>query len=119
MDNEELQNYRFNEPQQEVPNATVVLILGIASIVTCCCYGIPGLICGIITLILSGKGMNAYKGNPLMYTQSSYNNLKAGRICGIIGLSLSAIYFIIVLICLIVYGVAALSNPEQFFNSRF
>lgn len=117
MDNEQLQDYRFSEPQQEVPNATIVLILGIASIVTCCCYGLPGLICGIIGLVLSGKGMAAYKMNPTAYTQSSYNNLNAGRICSIIGLSISVIYFIVVIFWIIIYGIAALANPEQLMNS--
>lgn len=29
--------------QQKLPNATIILVLGILSIVTCCCYGIVGL----------------------------------------------------------------------------
>ena len=34
--------------KQKLPNATAVLVLGIASILTCCCYGIIGLILGIV-----------------------------------------------------------------------
>ena len=41
--------------QQKLPNATAVLVLGILSIVTCCCYGIPGIVAGIIGLVLYKK----------------------------------------------------------------
>ena len=42
------------EYKQQLPNATLVLIFGIASIVTCFCYGILGLIFGIAKSILNG-----------------------------------------------------------------
>ena len=41
--------------QQSLPNATAVLVLGILSLLTCICYGLPGIICGIIALILYAK----------------------------------------------------------------
>ena len=34
--------------QQKLPNATLILVFGIISIVTCCCYGIIGLIFGVV-----------------------------------------------------------------------
>lgn len=80
--------------QQALPNATAVLVLGILSIVACWCYGIVGIILGVIALILSGKSKKLYDENPGAYTEGSYNNLKAGKICAIIGLSLSALTFI-------------------------
>ena len=43
------------QTKQPLPNATAVLVLGIISIVGCFCYGIVGLICGIIALILASK----------------------------------------------------------------
>ena len=48
------------QPQQPLPNATPVLVLGILSIVMCFCYGILGLILGIIALVLSASSKRLY-----------------------------------------------------------
>ena len=77
--------------KQKLPNATAVLILGIFSILTCCCYGI-GLILGIVALVLAKKDLALYKENPELY--SNYSNINTGRILAIIGIVLSAIYLI-------------------------
>ena len=93
--------------QEALPNSTAILILGIASIVTCCCWGIPGVICGIICLILVKKANELINLNPNKYTEASQKNLNAGKICGIIGLILSilyAIYTIVSFILQIAYG---------------
>lgn len=74
----------------ELPNATAVLVLGICSIATCWLWGIPGLACGIIALVLHKKDKAMYQSNPAKYAQS-YKNSQAGFICAIIGVSLSAI----------------------------
>lgn len=87
-----------------LPNATGVLVLGICSIVGCFCYGFIGLVCGIIALVLASKAMNELNGNPNAYTQSSISNFKAGRICAIIGTSLSGLYFLYMIGMLIFYG---------------
>jgi len=55
-------------------------------------------------LSLAGKDLQRYKMNPGAYTTSSYNNLKAGRVCAIIGTILSSLYFIIIIIYLMVVG---------------
>lgn len=83
--------------QRDLPNATAILVLGIVSIVTCFCYGIIGLGIGIAALIMSNKAMREYEQNPSGYTRQSYNNVKAGKICAIIGTILSGLtilYFI-------------------------
>lgn len=100
---------QFGNGQVPLPNATAVLVLGIVSIAMCWCYGLISLVCGIIAVVLGSKGVAAYKANPSAYTLSSYNNLKAGRICGIVGLSLGALYLIIVIIYIVVVGTAAFS----------
>ncbi len=92
--------------QQAVPNSTAVLVLGIISIVSCWCYGLVGIILGIIALALASKGNAAYKMNPGQYSEPSFKNLKAGRICAIVGLSLSGLYLLVVIIYLAVIGVA-------------
>lgn len=89
-----------------LPNATAALVLGIISIPTCICYGIPGMACGIIAIILGGKAVKLHKANPGMYNPSSFNNANAGRICGIIGVILSALFLVYLVLVLIVYGVA-------------
>jgi hypothetical protein len=83
---------------EPVPNATAVLVLGIISIATCWCYGIVGMILSIIALVLAGNGKKAYFASPEKYSQGSFNNLKAGRVCAIIGLSLSGLYLIFVIL---------------------
>ena len=107
--NQDNVNQQFNQQfgQQQLPNATAVLVLGIISIVGCFCYGIVGLILGIIAVVLAGKANTLYNANPTMYTEASYKNLKAGKVCGIIGLCLSAVYFLFVIVMLAIYGAAA------------
>ncbi|MEA1847316.1 MULTISPECIES: CCC motif membrane protein [Chryseobacterium] len=96
--------------QQKLPNATAVLILGIVSIVGCCCYGLPGLISGIIALVLAKKDGQLYKQNPTMY--SNYSQLNAGKIMAIIGISLSVLYFIYVIVLLSTVGWEAMKDPQ-------
>lgn len=88
--------------EKNLPNSTAVLVLGIISIVTCWLYGLPGVICGIIAMVLFNKDKKLYEENPEIY-RSSYKNAKAGQICAIIGVSLSGlmlIYFAFVLVFL-------------------
>ena len=103
---------------QQVPNATASLVLGIISIPTCViCYfsfGIVGLTCGIIAIVLGSKASKVYQENPSIYNVSSYNNAKAGRICGIIGVILNAILFLILIIYLIAAGTMISSSDFPF-----
>ncbi|MFT5860851.1 MAG: hypothetical protein ACI865_002967 [Flavobacteriaceae bacterium] len=87
--------------QVPIPNAVGVLVLGIISIVGCILYGVPGLICGIISLSLHRKVKEIYLSNPAKY-ESSYKNAKAGQICAIIGTSLSALYLLIVIVAVLI-----------------
>lgn len=88
--------------QSNLPNATAVLVLGIVSIVGCCCYGIPGIIAGIIGLVLYNKDKALYLQNPEQYL--NYSNLNTGRILCIIGLALSALNIIAMVILLATGG---------------
>ncbi|MFI5450907.1 CCC motif membrane protein [Pedobacter sp. UC225_61] len=99
--------------QQSLPNATVVLVLGILSIVFCCCYGILGLIPAIIALVLSKKDRGLYQINPGAYTLSSYKNLNAGRVCAIIGLILNILSLLYFVAIIIMFGAGILSNPKE------
>jgi hypothetical protein len=112
MDNQTPPQYNpYIQPLQPVPNSTAVLVLGIISIPTCTCYGIVGLVCGIVALVLAKSGRREYFANPEIYLPSSYNNLKAGRVCAIIGTSLAGLYLIIVLIYILILGAAISTMP--------
>lgn len=87
-------------PQRTIPNANAVLVLGIISIVGCFLYGIPGLVCGIIALVMFKKVKATYLTNKPMY-ESSYKNANAGYVCAIIGTILSGLYFLFFIIVLI------------------
>jgi hypothetical protein len=82
--------------QQNLPNSTAVLVLGILSIVFICPYiSLVSIVLGIIALVLAARDQNLYNADPGRYFYSSYNNLKAGRVCAIIGLCIAVFTFII------------------------
>jgi len=83
---------------KQLPNATTVMVLGILSIVTCFCYGIIGVILGIIALVIAKKDFQLYRENPEVY--DGYSNLNTGRICAIIGVSIGSVVLVIFIIYL-------------------
>lgn len=96
--------------QQKLPNSTLILVFGILSIVTCCCYGIVGLILGIVTIVLAKKATAIYAENPEMY--SGFQNVKTGKILAIIGIVLSAIYLLINIWAISAFGWETLQDQE-------
>ena len=107
---------QVNTQARTLPNATAVLVMGIISIAVCWCYGLVGLTLGIISLVLAGKANALYLDNPGAYTESSYKNMKAGKICALIGTILSGLYMIYIIIILFVWGTALTSMPWNSFN---
>ena len=99
--------------QPPLPNASAILVLGILSIVFCWASGIVGLILGIIALSLSGKATKLYNENTSLYSLASFNNMKAGRICAIIGTILSALFLIYVIIVIAFLGAIFSSMPWE------
>lgn len=78
------------QPGQSTSGVQVAgLVLGILSIVTCCFYGVPGLILGIIGLVCAIKGRK--------HSRSGIGT--AGLVCSIIGLVFSVISTIYWAIC--------------------
>lgn len=76
------------------------LVLGIIGIVTCCCYGIPGIIFGLIGLILAIVGNSKNKGSGVGI---------GGMVCSIIALIfgiIATIYY-----GLIIQGMFAGTGP--------
>ena len=97
-----LSGNNMNSNAIPLPNATATLVLGILSIVVC-------FICGIVALAISNKDIAMYKANPELYTEASYSNIKTGRICSIIGLSLLA-FGILIYIAIIVFAFLQMDN---------
>ena len=89
--------------KKDLPNATV---LGILSLVFCWCYGFVGLVLGILAVAIASGPRRAYLEHPEEYTEASYKNLSAGRVCGIVGIcvALAVVAFVI----LMILGVTAL-----------
>lgn len=97
--------------KQQLPNSNAVLILGILSILTCCCWGIIGLILGIVALVLAKKDIALYIENPELY--AGYGNINTGRILAIIGIILSSIYFIFNIYLYAVVGEEGIKDFQQ------
>jgi len=73
--------------------AVASLVLGILSLVTCMYYGLPGLICGILALIYAKQVRRITdEGNA---SAISVSMGKAGRVCGMVGVILSSIFFVL------------------------
>lgn len=99
-----------------VPNSQGILILGIFSLVTTfCCGGIGlvGLVLGIIAVVMSTKAIATYERNPKAYTEGSYKNVNAGRVCGIIGIVVNGVLILFGIIYLIFIG----AGLTAFFSS--
>lgn len=92
--------------KRSLPNATATLVLGILSLLSCFCYGFPGILFAVIALAISVKPMKMYKAEPDLY--SDYGNLRAGRIMAIIGLVLSLLFAITVIGLFVMIG----NDPE-------
>ena len=94
--------------QNQIPlsNSGGILAMGIISIVSFCCVaaGLVGVTLGILALVLGNKALKEYALSPEKYTMQSYKNVKSGRICGIIGLSIGGLWVIGILIYLSIIG---------------
>lgn len=96
--------------QQKLPNSTLILVLGILSIPTCCCYGVVGLILGIVAIVLANKATKLYAENPEGYT--GFQNVKTGKVLAIIGIVLAVIYIIMVITAISIFGWETIQDQE-------
>lgn len=85
----------FQGMPTDLPGAGGTLTLGILAIIFS--IGLLGPIFGIIALSKASKAINEYNLYPGRYTPSSLSRVKAGKTCGIIGLSLFGFMIIIAL----------------------
>jgi hypothetical protein len=107
------------ELQVDLPNATVVLVLGILSIPACCIasfipvpfINVTAILFAIPALILANTAKKLYLANPEQYTVGSFKNVKAGKICAWVGLIPTLISIICTIVIIIMFGFAALTDP--------
>ncbi len=97
--------------QKQLPNATLILVFGILSIVTCCCYGVIGLPLGIVAMVLANKATVLYAANPELYT--GFSNVKTGKILAIIGIILNAIFLITVIWMYVSLGAEGIQEMQE------
>ncbi len=88
--------------RQQLPNSTLILVLGILSVIGCCCYGIVGMILGIVAVVLANHASQLYHANPEIYI--GYQNVKSGKILGIIGIVLGAVGLIAFVVAYVALG---------------
>ena len=73
-----------------------------------------GLVLGIIAVVMSSKAEQMYAQNAAAYTEASYKNVNAGRICGIIGIVVNGVLILAGIIYLLVVGVGLTAFFESF-----
>ncbi len=94
----------YNNPvPKNLPNANIIMILGILSILLCWWHfvSVAGIVLGIVAIMMARKENATYSADPSRYTTSSFNNVKTGRICAIIGLTISILVFVFVTLMII------------------
>jgi|WetSurMetagenome_2_1015567.scaffolds.fasta_scaffold309237_2 hypothetical protein len=88
--------------RKNLPNSRTVLALGVLSIVFSIWYfSIAGVVLSIFALVLANRGLSLYYSDKSQYSLSSFNNLKAGRVCAIIGLTVAILFFIFFILILV------------------
>lgn len=80
----------INNPKRDLDNSTAILVLGILSLIFCWCYGVIGLILGIIALVLGNTQRKKYLECPADFLGISDlrngGRLKHRKFCIIINL---------------------------------
>ena len=94
---------------QKLPNATAVLVLGILSILTCCCYGLFGWALAIVGLFLTNNDLKIYNAAPEKFV--NFKQLNTGKILCIIGVVLNAIMLLYFIWIIKMIGFEALQDP--------
>ena len=96
--------------QQKLPNSTLILVFGIISIVSCCCYGV-GIIFAIIALVLAKKATALYLEAPEQY--SGYKNVKMGKLLSYIGIAICALWLGYIIYMYATLGVEGMQQMNE------
>ena len=79
--------------------AIASLVLGIISIPSCVCYGIPSIVCGILAVVFARKADEAVANG--LAAPNSKGLAMAGRICGWVGLSFGLVYILFLIVVIV------------------
>jgi hypothetical protein len=90
--------------QREIPNASVVLILGIIALIISFFNSLVGIVAGVVSLVMARNAEQLYTQTPRLYTLSSYSNIRSGRTCAIIGIVIAILKIILIGIILGLLG---------------
>ncbi len=63
-----------------------------------------GVVLGILAVTMSSKATRLYEADPKAYTENSFKNVNAGKICGIIGLCVNGLMILVGIIYFLVIG---------------
>jgi len=83
--------------------AIASLVLGICAIPGAFCYGVPGLVCGILGIVFSNTARRAIQTRQA--GGGSAGMATAGKVCGLVGLALAALFW-----CFMFFGFCAFSR---------
>ncbi len=81
--------------RKNLEGSNTVLVLGILSLVL---MGIIGLILASIAIAKAKDCIQIYEMDPDHYTEASYKNAKAGKVCAIVSLSITAAILLLVIV---------------------
>ncbi|GET27851.1 hypothetical protein SD074_00530 [Prolixibacter sp. SD074] len=82
--------------QHEIPNASVILILGIIALIIAFFNSLVGIVAGVAALVIARNAEHLYHQTPRLYTLSSYSNIRSGRTCAIIGIVIAILKIILI-----------------------
>ena len=88
------------ERERGLPYSSGALVCGILGVLTCFwgIFGIIGLLLSILAVVLGASATTIYKRSSIEYTDSSYRVANAGKVLGIIGMSVFVLMVLIIII---------------------
>ncbi|QHI36116.1 hypothetical protein IMCC3317_14700 [Kordia antarctica] len=96
---------------RNLPNATLIVVLGALSIVGCCFYNV-GLIIGLVALYLAMNAAKLYKADPQAY--DNYSTVNIGKILAIIGIVINVIGLLFLIWAISTFGWEVVQDNEEF-----
>ena len=90
------------------PTALILGIIAFVIMILGFCCGLVvfvSLILGVVGLVLSIKSLKEYEANPTIYSRQSRQNVYVGKIICLVTTILSAMYFIVIIVAVVVYQV--------------
>lgn len=109
-------NFENLHLQPKHPRSTMILVLGIVSLVmlllgSCCAgFGAVSLVLGIVAMVMGKNAKQEINANYQNYHPDSLKEVEAGRIMGIISTILGALFILLMIVLVIIYGAVILGS---------